>query len=98
MTEIGNTINNLYEDICTALHDSVMSCISKKNSSSAAKCNKPWWNRKCTLSRNRNRIFHHIWKSCGRPTSGTTYDCYKASRKAYRACCRTAIRSKTMTY
>ena len=56
MTDIENTINTLYEDICTAMHDSVMSCISNKNSTSAVKCTKPWWNRKCTLSRNRNRF------------------------------------------
>ena len=46
-------------------------------------------------ARDRNRLFHYIWKCSGRPKSGVIYDCYRGSRKAYRRCCRKAVHDKT---
>ena len=55
-------------------------CIGVLNPNVCGK-KKHWWTRECTFSKNRNRLFHYIWKSCGRPSSGVVYNCYKYARK-----------------
>ena len=48
--------------------------------------------KECTLARNRNRLFLHLWKSVGRPSEGATYNCYKEARQNYRRICRQAVK------
>ena len=55
-------------------------CIGVLNPNVCGK-KKHWWTRECTFSKNRNRLFHYIWKSCGRPSSIVVYNCYKYARK-----------------
>jgi hypothetical protein len=86
------TVNNLYEQLCTAMHDCVKS--TRSNPKSGGK-KRHWWNQDCNIARDRNRLFHHIWKSCGRPSHGTVYNCYRDSRKVFRRCCCLAVYSKT---
>ena len=43
------------------------------------------------MFRSRNRLFHLIWKECGRPSKGTIHECYKMSKKNFRKACRKAI-------
>ena len=49
-----------------------------------------WWNTNCLVTRDRQRFWYTIWRSCGRPRTGHVYDIYKAAKKAYRAACRQA--------
>ena len=86
-------VDELYQAVCDAMHESVRKGLSSLPQYRGRK--KSWWNRNCTLARDRNKLFHHIWKSSGRPTSGTAYECYKQSRKAYRRCCRQAVHDKS---
>ena len=47
-----------------------------------------WWSHDCTLHRDRTRLYIHIWKCMGRPTSGQAYECYKGARRNYKKVCR----------
>ena len=85
-------VNRLYGSVCTAMHDSVK--LSLSHLPKRKYRHKSWWNQNCHLARDRNRTFHHIWKRSGRPTKGLLYECYKSTRKAYRKCCRQAVKSK----
>ena len=86
-------VDELYQAVCDAMHESGRKGLSSLPQYRGRK--KSWWNRNCTLARDRNKLFHYIWKSSGRPTSGTAYECYKQSRKAYRRCCRQAVHDKS---
>jgi len=56
---------------------------------------KHWWNTDCVTSRDRQRFWHKLWVSCGRPTEGHVHECYKLAKKAYRKICRTSINNST---
>ena len=82
-------VNDLYDGLCTGMHYAVRlsnSTSTNNRDSSGRRTKKWWWNKDCLVLRKRNRLFHHIWKSCGKPISGSVADCYKASRKANRKC------------
>ena len=83
-------VNDLSNILCSAMHECASKCMAKKPPDKG-KHKKWWWNDACTSTRNRNRLYHHIWKSLNRPTSGEVYKCYKASIKAYRKACRDAV-------
>ena len=83
-------VNDLSDILCSAMHECASKCMAKKPPDKGNH-KKWWWNDACTSTRNRNRFYHHIWKSLNRPTSGEVYKCYKASRKAYRKACRDAV-------
>ena len=84
--------NKLCNSLCKAMHGS---CEKSLNTGTRIthKIPKKWWNKDCSLARNRNKIFHHVWKSSGSPKTGIIYECYKNARKAYRKCCRLAVKS-----
>ena len=85
-------VNTQYDSICHLIHQSVESNIpTQRPNQKTVK----WWNKDCTATRNRNRLYHHIWKCCGRPSTGCVYECYKATRKSYRRSCRQAVQNKT---
>ena len=75
-------VNDLHDSIRNAIHEATRNC-SEEFSKKKSKHGKQWWTGDCTKARERNRLFFHIWKSVGRPKDGVTYDCYRASRKAY---------------
>ena len=85
-------VTSYYETLCDAIHLCVASCAAQTKPSGKRK---HWWNHNCSKSRDRNRLFHHIWKSCGRISSGAVFDCYRDSRKAYRRACRQAVNSRS---
>ena len=85
-------VTSYYETLCDAIHLCVASCAAQTKPSGKRK---HWWNHNCSKARDRNRLFHHIWKSCGRPSSGAVFDCYRDSRKAYRRACRQAVNSRS---
>jgi hypothetical protein len=89
-----SVVNNIYRGLCYTMHDCVSSykdpelnCHSRKR--------KHWWNGNCTIARDRNRLYHYIWKCCDKPKSGIVWECYKNSRKAYRRVCRNSVNDKT---
>ena len=90
-------VNDLYNTLCDKMHTSVKQCIDIKHGKRPIRKRNSWWNQECTVTRNSNRLFHYIWKSCGRPSSGTVYDTYKSARKAYRQCCRRAVKNLSET-
>ena len=86
--DMACTINQIYEQLCSIMHRCADLCSTRPKSSARPK---HWWNSNCTSARNRNKLFYYIWKSCGQPTSGTIYNCYKDSKKAYRHSTRAAL-------
>ncbi len=52
---------------------------------------KHWWNTDCLQARDRQRFWHKLWDSIGRPREGHVHTCYKLAKKAYRSVCRTAV-------
>ena len=85
--------NNLYMRLCETLHHSVKACSSSIFTSKRGR--KKWWTDDCTDARRHNRLFHYIWKSCGRPSDGNVYECYKLTRKEFRRCCRRAVNDRS---
>ena len=52
-----------------------------------------WWNNDCLVTRDRQRFWYGIWRSCGRPREGLVYLCYIAAKKMYRSPCNLAMKS-----
>ena len=69
--------------------------ISSRNYPKVIRKKKPWWTQSCTLARNRNRLFHSIWVSMGKPKEGQAYMCHKEARKAYKKTCQQAVNNVT---
>ena len=91
-------VNSLYKSLCEVMHTSVKTCNDCVQKQNCYRKPKPWWTKECTITRDRNRLFHHIWKCSGRPKCGVIYECYKGTRKAYRWSCRLAIQDKTKAH
>ena len=83
-------VNNLYGELKKAIYDASSQC-SDEYIKQQPKGRKVWWTKDCTQARKRSRLFFHIWKSIGRPSSGATYQCYNKARKNYRCTCRCAV-------
>ena len=60
-------VDCVYDQLCEAMHFGVASCSAVNNSTKGKKW---WWNQDCLVMRNRNRLFHFIWKKSGKPDSG----------------------------
>ena len=56
-----------------------------------------WWNRECTVSRDKLKFWFYIWRSSDRPRSGVLYDCYKYTKQNFRKLYRMAVNKKTKT-
>ena len=88
-----DTINKLCNTLCSTLHKCVQGCLPN-HSPKKKPLGKSWWNHDCTITKQRNRLFHLIWKESGRPVSGLIYECYKATKKNFRRACRLALSAK----
>ena len=66
----------------------------KQESTRSIRGPKRWFSSSCKAAKNHNKLFHYIWKSCGRPNKGQVYDCYRTAPKDYR-CCRLAVQTKS---
>ena len=49
---------------------------------------KKFWCPSLSRLRDKKRMWWTIWVQCGRPRSGTIYDCWKGSKKIFRKTCR----------
>jgi len=92
--EAARVTNSICQQLTIAMHDAC----GQVNTSGQSKYKgrfKPnsWWNADCLVTRDRQRFWYRIWRSCDRPRTGHVYDCYKAAKKAYRAACRQASNS-----
>ena len=85
-------VDELYDTLQKSIHRSVNLSLQYLRKTHQRHKPKSWWDKNCQRARDRNRLFHRIWKSCGRPSDGQVYDCYRVSRKTYRKCCRDAVR------
>ena len=86
-------INIFYSDLCSAIHNAADSATETLRKTSHRK--RYWWNNSCKIARDRNRLFHKIWVSLGRPTKGEAYTCHKSARKAYKRACKFAVNGRT---
>ena len=90
-------VDHIYDQVCEAMHAAVEYCRPTGKTRFNSNQNKKWWwNKDCLILRDRNKLFHHIWKTNGKPSNGVVSECYKASRKAYRNCCRKAINNRSL--
>ena len=51
----------------------------------------PWVWHKLATGELKIKVFHTIWRECGKPSSGTVNENYKYAKKSYRKACRLAI-------
>ena len=89
----ADVVDTLCEQICAALHKSINACKSFSPNTRFKK-SKRWWTLDCKRARERNKLFHYIWKCLGKPTAGEAYACYKAARREYRKACRYALKNQ----
>ena len=89
----ADVVDTLCEQICAALHKSINACKSFSTNTRFKK-SKRWWTLDCKRARERNKLFHYIWKCLGKPTAGEAYACYKAARRVYRKACRYALKNQ----
>ena len=90
---VSTAIDSYANSLTAGMHHAVSSIQSRFSERSSGRRKKHWWTVDCTTTRDRMRVFFHIWKSCGRPSQGAVFDCYKEARRTYRKACRTAVRS-----
>ena len=86
-------LNMLCDNIQDVIHKAVKR-VQDQIQGSNSKGKKSWWTSDCKLSRDRQRFWHKIWTSAGRPRSGELYSCYKHAKKSYRYACRNAVNCK----
>ena len=79
----------------TSMYASSSKAITSTKSSSKHDKNhfrsKKWWSSDCLITRDKQRFWYGIWRSCGRPRQGQVYACYKATKKLNRAACEQAM-------
>ena len=87
-------VDSSYHNLTSTLHNACRSVNDHINSISNIQSKRrkvPWWSNNCTIARDRQRFWFHIWKRCGRPRNGQVYECYKFAKKRYRQVCRNSI-------
>ena len=91
LSEAEEAVTRMTHCLTCTIHEEChkISSINKSKYKGKFKQNN-WWNADCLTTRDRQRFWHNIWKSCERPRSGTVYECYKTAKKAYRKACRLA--------
>ena len=92
--EARKTVESMCNAAVTVMHECCSSIASDKHDVYKGRF-KPnrWWNRDCLVTRDRQRLWYGIWKSCGRPRLGHVYMCYKSAKKTYRRACNQAMNS-----
>ena len=80
-------INNHCKQLKDAMHQAASAGLAPRITTDR-RCCVHWWSHDCTLHRDRTRLYFHIWKCMGRPTSGQAYECYKGARRNYKKVCR----------
>ena len=88
-----HSMESMCNDAVTVMHECCSSVASDKHDVYKVpfKLNR-WWNRDCLVTRDRQRLWYGIWKSCGRPRVGHVY-MLQVSRKTYRRACNQAMNS-----
>ena len=80
-------INNHCKQLKDALHQAASAWLAARITTDRRR-RVHWWSHDRTLHRDRMRLYFHIWKCMGRPTSGQAYECYKGARRNYKKVCR----------
>ena len=89
-----SSVNSIYSSICKAVSSANQSVLSISGNMNAHPTRQNWWSYDCKTARDRVRLYFHIWKSVGRPSSGAAHDCYKLARKQYRKICRQSVKKQ----
>ena len=84
-------INNLCNNICDILNLSVRASLQKFGTVKKPRHNKRWWNADCVKAKQRNKLFHKIWKESQEPKKGVIYESYKYAKKCYTKACKQAV-------
>lgn len=87
-------IDETCDSITSILHDSAKKAVTAKTNRSTYRGKhqpKRWWNSDCGAAKDRQRLWHRIWTSCGRPRNGHIYKSYKLAKNSYRTACRNAV-------
>ena len=88
-------VESMCNDAVNIMHKSCKMVISDSHQRYKGRYKKNnWWNNDCLMTRDRQRFWFRIWKSCGRPRTGQIYLCYKTAKKTYRYSCNRAMNSK----
>ena len=69
-SDIKSAVNYLYEKLCQSMHDAVRDIkvkqpLWKSTLSKLSRTRRNWWSYDCKLTRNRNRLYFHLWKTAG---------------------------------
>jgi exonuclease III len=77
-----------FDAVITAMHSAAQEagCHPNKNHKP-----KSWWCPELSRLRDGVRFWRGIWSEMGRPRAGHTFECYKATKKAYRRLCRCCV-------
>ena len=92
--EASSIVDTICNDVTTAMHLCCPRLISDNHERYQGRFKKKyWWNNDCLITRDRQRFWYGIWKSCGRPREVEVYRCYKAAKKVYRGAYNQAMNS-----
>ena len=81
-TSAQRAVNDMFDNVSSVVHcatanTNLQGCSKYKGKHKSNR----WWNSDCTLTRDKQRFWYRIWKSCGRPRAGHVYDSYKLAKK-----------------
>ena len=78
------------KDISNAMHQAAKEagCYPEKRFKPKA-----FWCPEVQKLRNKKKFWWRLWSTCGRPRSGTVYECYKDLKRRFRCICRKNVQS-----
>lgn len=88
---VNNTYSNIVQAVSQACEGTIECSASCSKNGQPSLRSVPWWSADCSLTRDRQRFWHRLWVSCGRPRQGQVYSCYKYVKSVYRKTCRQAF-------
>ena len=92
LDEASIVVDSMCNAMVTVMHESSTKAISGKMSSYQGRFKaNSWWTNDCLITRDKQRFWFGIWRSCGRPRQGQVYLCYKSAKKLYRSACKQAM-------
>ena len=87
--EARKAVESMCNDAVTVMHECCSAVASDKHDVYKGRFKTNcWWNRDCLVTRDRQRFWYGIWKSCGRPRVGHVY---KSAKQTYRRACNQAM-------
>ena len=93
--EASEVVDTMCKNVINIMHQSCNEVLQNKQSKYKGRYKQHnWWNNDYLVTRNRQRFWFAIWKSCGRPRTGQVYMCYKSAKKQYRLTCTRAMNGR----